>query len=720
MQPIAQNVLSSISSGTPVNAAISGLEASGLKGSTATEKSEQTLIKGEKSQSKRVTDDRKRLLEVSNPNQAQSLKRLKQDFPHTWMTSTDIGGRKLEIVGLNASTKNESPGARLADAAHQHDQADVTQCDSPDGLNNINPTKNYIFQCQENCLELKLMASFDHTTINDWFSPTGKNLLISGCDSLSDHSLRTWRQGVDGNWLENGKITYSQTIFPEFNQSENTLLTINDKDNVRVSTLNSDGRWEKSVALTLPSHDKSGYFSSVHAGFSPLKDQIMSYDQQTGKINVLRADGNGRWTLLTQPEDLKTGKFPLPFKAMNNYLLTCNGTEATIWGCNDKNNCLEKKKVIACNSQIVKAQLSNDEQHALIVPEGNKIIFLACDVDGNWSHIAKIHHPRKLLIYHDRAEFNRIASACFNTSGHYALTRDTDNLSIVSGYDDNGAWVIKKVIQRSDYVVFSPSGRKIRTHFGCGKFKIWDCKNASVSQDKGQLLQHINSDKIIFSPSENLLITYGKQTDFACIWGDDGEGNLIEKLRIYHQGGIRSAVFNAQEDSVMSSSYSDCTVKIHGLDREGKWQEQWVDEQIDVARFSSSGHLALAISQDNSVCILGRHNNGKWMKQALTKPNAYQIRDAQFNRLNDHFLTFGNKKNHTDHNKPGLVQLWSAGDDGKWTIKEQITLDHPVKIAHFDPDGDHLIIRCENNLESATPKGGTALLWKIPANPMQS
>ena len=106
----------------------------------------------------------------------------------------------------------------------------------------------------------------------------------------------------------------------------------------------------------------------------------MSYDPQTGKINVLREDSNGRWTPLTQAKEIshcqQTVTHQLPFEATNHYLLTYQGTTATIWGCSDETHCLEEQKVIECNRQIAGAQLSHDEQHAVIFTESGQAIFL--------------------------------------------------------------------------------------------------------------------------------------------------------------------------------------------------------------------------------------------------------------------------------------------------------------------------------------------------------
>ena len=689
------------------------------------EDDEKTLIKGMEALSTSATDSKKRTLEASEPDQTQSLKRFKREnLPPGRMTGTDIGERKLEIVGMDLSTNHSSPGTRLAtDAAKQHQQANIIQCDSRIETGNIAPTKSHIFQCQENCLEFKLEARFGCYILDASFSPTCKNLLISGCDSFIDHSLRTWRQDAEGNWFENGRVVDSQKIFPQLNQSENTLLSVSHEGNVKVSTLNSDGRWLESVALVRPPLEKS--YLPVKASFSPLQDKIMSHDRQTGKINVLRMDDNGRWTPLTQPKEIshfpKTRIKPESFKASNGYLLTYNGTIATIWGCSDKSNCLEEKKVIVCNKNIGGAELSNDEQHALIFSQGNQVNFLARGVDGSWSQIGEVHHSEQNVNCGRKIVPNRILTASFNASGQYALTRDLAKKYIISGYDDNGAWVEKLKIPSSNKVDFSPSGRKVLARLGSGSFKIWACNSTGDSLEKGQPLKHIDSDKVIFSPSENLLLSYGNQTNYACIWGDDEEGNLIEKARVCHQGGIEDAAFNTQEDSVLTVG-RDCTVKIQGLGRDGKWRERLVvrhQNDIEAARFSSSSRLAFTISLDGTACILGRDDNGEWTLQAVTIPDAYSIEDALFNRLENHFLTYGNKINHNDHDKPGFVQLWGIGDDGKWAKKELITLDHPVKIAKFSPVSDHIMILCENNLESNIPKGGTALLWEIPASPMQ-
>ncbi|WP_257265757.1 WD40 repeat domain-containing protein, partial [Endozoicomonas sp. ONNA2] len=366
----------------------------------------------------------------------------------------------------------------------------------------------------------------------------------------------------------------------------------------------------------------------------------MSYDPQSGKINVLQVDDNGRWTPLNQPKEIihhpKIKTKPDSFKALNNYLLTYNGTTATIWGCSANGDDLEEKKIIGCNSNIGGAELSNDEQHALIFTQGHQVNFLTRDNDGNWLQIAEVCHPEQNVNHGGKIVPNRICKACFNTSGQQALTRDLAKNSIISGYDDKGAWVEKVAIPPCDYAIFSPAGRKVLACFGKGSFKIWDLHSNDNRLDKSQTLSHINSHRVSFSPSENLLLSYGNFSNYACLWGYDGEGNLVEKARVYHQGGIHHAAFNAREDSVLAIS-GDCTVTILWCDKDGKWQELVVRHQnnINDARFSSSGNLAFTVSQDHTACILGRDDNGQWLKQAVTEAADYPIHGAQFNKLDN-------------------------------------------------------------------------------------
>ncbi|WP_163372282.1 WD40 repeat domain-containing protein [Endozoicomonas acroporae] len=599
------------------------------------------------------------------------------------------------------------------------------------GTKSIDPIKARIIQCQANYLELKLATGVGCYIRDVSISPTSKNLIINGRDDENEFSLSIWRQGADGNWLPKGQVKSSDAIFRyQLNQSENTLLSISYDGNISMSTLNSDGRWQEAVVLEHTTTDEK--CPRVKADFSPLQDKIMSYDPQTGKINVMREDSNGRWTPLTQAKEIshcqQTVPHQVPFEATNHYLLTYQGTTATIWGCSDETHCLEEQKVIECNRQIAGAQLSHDEQHAMIFTEGGQAIFLGCDVDGNWSQIGEICHPEWSMNEDYQPCAKPICEAAFNASGHLALTRDTDNTFIISGYDANGdandnPWVVKAKIHRCAEAKFSASGHKLLANSGIGSFKLWDYNSTDHRLVNGQTIYHSGSHKAIFSPSENLLLSYGNETNFACIWGHDEEGDLIEKTRIYHQGGIDYAAFNAQEDCVLTRS-RDRTVKIQALDSQGKRQEPLVVQHrnsIMDARFSRSGRLAYTISLDDTACILGRNDNGQWVKLAVTDSDADFIRDASFNELENHFLTYGNKMNKKDKHQPGLVQLWGMGDDGKWSKKEQIKLDHPVKSAKFSPDGDHLLIYCNDGICYFADflKGGTALLWKIPASPGQ-
>ncbi|WP_257266674.1 WD40 repeat domain-containing protein [Endozoicomonas sp. ONNA2] len=383
---------------------------------------------------------------------------------------------------------------------------------------------------------------------------------------------------------------------------------------------------------------------------------------------------------------------------------------------------------------------------------GSKAIFLGCDVDGNWSQIGEVCHPG----YYSK-ELNQYVSsllyqASFNASRQYALSLDTDNNAIISGYDDQGSWVVKTEIKHcSSNAQFSPSGRKLLAlllnrqdcdktadpvdqgqppehtshHQGFikrtyGNFKLWDCSSPGDRLDNAQTLEHSGANHGIFSPSENFLLSYGTESNGVCIWGYNEEGNLVEKARVSHPVGIIDAAFNAQEDSVLTRSNGN-VVKIQSLDSQGKWQEQLeVEHQRHVykARFSRSGHLAYTFSL-NTACILGRDNNGKWIKQAMTNlVNDYSIEGADFNGLENHFLIYGNKLNRKDKHQPGLVQIWGIGDDGQWAKREQINLDHSVKSAKFSPDDDLLLIQCNNDRNRLrSSKKGTVLLWKMPVGP---
>ena len=136
-----------------------------------------------------------------------------------------------------------------------------------------------------------------------------------------------------------------------------------------------------------------------------------------------------------------------------------------------------------------------------------------------------------------------ICEAAFNASGHLALTRDTDNTFIISGYDANcdaNGQCLGSKNENSQMCrgKFSASGRKLLANSGIGSFTLWDYNSTDHRLVNGQTTYHSGSNKAIFSPSENLLLSYGNETNFACIWGHDEEGDLIEKTRIYHQGGI--------------------------------------------------------------------------------------------------------------------------------------------------------------------------------------
>ncbi|WP_257283080.1 WD40 repeat domain-containing protein [Endozoicomonas sp. SESOKO1] len=742
----------------------------------------------------------KQIKKESDQDQIESRKRLQLMSPPGLTVITDISERK--IAKLDISLKQQSSDAELADAAQQQgeqlskpfDTLHAVKNPSTDdtesvfqktlifeasgtsaniaGLINdlqsrdvvvkvrqpdfIDPLQAEFIQCQTNYLESKQIITFDNRILDASFSLTGKNLVITASDDVDDFSLGIWARDLDGVWLENGSVgDYKEIFHCQLNRSENTLLSSNDDGVVTVYTLNSHGRWVLAKVLEhTPTHKD---YPKVQVAFSPLQDRIMSWDPQTGRINVLYKDSNGLWTPLSQTREIchfqQYGSQQPSFRATDNYLLTYQGASATIWGFSDESNSLEEKKVIECNGNILSAQLSDDEQHALIFTEDHKAVFLGCDIDdGSWSQIAEICHPGLRSSQLNNRFGNVICHGSFNASGQHALTLDADDRAIISGYDDNGDWVVKTEIRDCAKAEFSPSGGKLLARLfkpldcnstgdlpgdgeapgqsgsdeaifsrSYGNYKLWDCSRTGDRLDNVQTLEHSGSSDVIFSPSENVLLSYGVDTNYACIWGYDEEGNLVEKARVGHQGGIDYAAFNPQEDSVLTRSH-DQTTKILSLDSQGKWQEQLMVQhqgRIRDARFSPSGCLAYTVSADKTTCILGRDDSGQWMKLAVTTtPDAYSIEGAFFNELDNHFVVHGNRVNRKFIRQQGLVQLWGIGDDGKWVEKEQIKLESPVKLAKFSPDSEHLLIQChDRRRQFSHSEAAIALLWKIPADP---
>ncbi|WP_422443975.1 MULTISPECIES: hypothetical protein [unclassified Endozoicomonas] len=662
-------------------------------------------------------------------------------------SDTESASQKASTARVSGTTANsdsivpfnKSQGAALLNS--QSGEMDAKKAD--------------IFQCQTNYLELKKVISFGHYVSAARFSPSSKHLVIDALDSQDDRILDIWRQTADGNWSRNGKFREHSFRF-EFNRSENTLLRTSSEGIVTVSKLNSNGFWQEAVVLEHSPCCRGKSYEPVIAGFSPRQDKIMTYDYWAGKIKVLPVDSNGQWTPLTQTQEIshrrQRGPQQPSFKVTDHNLLTYRGGTATIWAFNDDSNCMEVQKVIERSKWIWGAHMSDDEQYAVIFGV-DQAIFLGCDGDGEWSQIGEVCHPKSYSKASNEPITGFIHKASFNASRQYALSIDSNHIAIISGYDENGSWEVKTEIQDCSDARFSACGRKLLAQLykplSCNKtddpldqgqtpdehsdnccegyirrtyksFKLWDCSSNGGRLDKVQTCEHSGSKTVIFSPSENFLLSYGVESNFARIWGYDEEGNLVEKAKAFHRGGVYYAAFNAQEDSVLTRGIGQ-EVKIQGLDGQGKWQEQLVvkhQRQIHECCFSDSGHLAYTVSLDGTACILGRDNDGQWMKQAMTNlVDGYSIEGAQFNGLDDHFLIYGKKINIKDKHQPGLVQLWGLNDDGKWALKEQLKLDYPVKKAKFSPDSDHLLIKCNDDRRGYfRSKSGTVLLWKIPGS----
>ena len=668
---------------------------------------------------------------VPESDQNLTLKQLTQDLPpEPGITATTD---KRKIAELPVSMMQQSSKDGLSGAMQQHGQLPDVAVNNgqPD---TIDPMVEDIFHCQTDYLRLKAKFSFNYGVFDANFSPASEDLVIHG-SSRDDYRLGIWRPGTDGKWLDEHKwhSLAPNAVMRYDNESGGlTILRGNHDGSVLVSKSKDIDPGQDEVALDrTPGNEES---PKEMPDFSPLQDKIITRDVQTGKISVWGEDINGRWTPLTQNKEIRhwpmKDSVQICFGARSNCILTCEGRTATFWNCNDQNKCLEEIKTIECNSKILSVQFSDDERHALILTEGNREVFVGCDADGNWLQIGEISHPEGRLNHLNEHE-GSVDYASINASGQHTLTVDKDRNALISGYNDDGAWVVQTEMQNCAYARFSPSGRKLRASLykpeGSGNetiyrptnviYKVLDCSRP----DKAQTFEHPGSSHIIFSPSEKLLLSYGFGSEFACIWGDDGAGNLVEKARAgNYQTGICRAAFNAQEDSVLTLDFGK-NVKIQGLDSQGKLQKPLVvqnPDSIHDARFSHSGNLAYSITLYNA-CILGREMNGEWIKLAQTNsaPGVYCIKGAHFNGPENHFLTYGNKLDDKDQHQPGLVQLWGIDADGKWVEKDKIVLDHPVGMAKFSPDGDHLFIYCFNERKDpdADSNFSTVLVCKIPA-----
>ncbi|WP_422460191.1 hypothetical protein [Endozoicomonas sp. ALB115] len=670
---------------------------------------------------------------VPASDQTPSLKQLTPDLPPEPGITTTTDQRK--IAELPVSMMQQSSKDGLSGAMQQHGQLPDVAVNNrqPD---TIDPMVEDIFHCQRDYLRLTAQFSFNYGVFDASFSPEDQGLVIHGC-SRDDYRLGIWRPGTDGKWLDEHKwhSLAPNAVLRYDNESGGlTILRDNHDGSVLVSKSKDIDPGQDEVAFDrTPGNEES---PKEMPDCSPLQDKIITRDVQTGKISVWGEDINGRWTPLTQNKEIRhwpmKDSVQICFGARSNCILTCEDRTATFWNCDDQNKCLEKIKTIECNSKILSVQFSDDERHALILTEGNEEVFVGCDADGNWLQIGEIIHPEGRLNHLNEHE-GSVDYASINASGQHTLTVDKDRNALISGYNDDGAWVVQTEMQNCAYARFSPSGRMLRASLykpeGSGSeticrptnviYKVLDCRRPG----KAQTLEHPGSSDIIFSPSEDLMLSYGFDSEFACIWGDDGAGNLVEKARAgNYQMGISHAAFNAQEDSVLTLDLRG-NLKIQGLDSQGNLHKQLVVKHSDHildAQFSHSGNLAYSTSL-GTASILGRETNGEWIKLAQTNSTSnlgvYGIEGVRFNGPENHFLTYGNKLDSNDQRQPGLVQLWGIDADGKWVEKDKIVLDHRVGMVKFSPDGDHLFIYCFNEQKDrdADSNFSTVLVCKIPA-----
>ncbi|WBA84325.1 hypothetical protein [Endozoicomonas sp. GU-1] len=479
-------------------------------------------------------------------------------------SDTESASQKASTARVSGTTANsdsivpfnKSQGAALLNS--QSGEMDTKKAD--------------IFQCQTNYLELKKVISFGHYVSAARFSPSSKHLVIDASDSQDDRILGIWQQTADGNWSRHGRFSEHNFHF-EFNRSENTLLRTSSEGIVTVSKLNSNGFWQEEVVLEHGPCGRGENYEPVISGFSPRQDKIMTYNFRAGKIRVLPADSNGQWTPLTQTQEIRhrrqCGPQQRSFKATDHNLLTYRGATATIWAFNDDSNCMEVQKVIECSRHIWSAQMTDDEQYAVIFG-ADQAIFLGCDGDGEWSQIGEVCHPKSHSKASNEPIIGFIHKAAFNASRQYALSIDSNHIAIISGYDENGSWEVKTEIQDCSDARFSACGRKLLAQLykplPCNKtddsldqgetpdehsdnccdgqirrtyksFKLWDCSSKGGRLGKVQTCEHRGSKTVIFSPAENFLLSYGVESNFARIWGYDEEGNLVEKAKAFHRGG---------------------------------------------------------------------------------------------------------------------------------------------------------------------------------------
>ena len=256
---------------------------------------------------------------------------------------------------------------------------------------------------------------------------------------------------------------------------------------------------------------------------------------------------------------------------------------------------------------------SPDGQHMVAACVDNKIVIYRLEpessrgMDKLWRKLTTISQP------------DEIAQITFNANGQYLATLCDNGFTTISALGSEGEWLKEAVISLNVpviWVTFADNGHRVLLSLQNESGKTYD-RNAG-----GDWVEQIDFKQCarVFSGDGCHVITYsidGKTS--ICSRGADG--TWPNGIVIDDQGQNTSAHFSP--DSKFLLIYQQETIKIFGIDNQGRWAEQAVCDlvarSIMSAKFSNDSRHVLIDYEDDGyhATIISREKSNTWRTTAI-------------------------------------------------------------------------------------------------------
>ena len=228
-------------------------------------------------------------------------------------------------------------------------------------------------------------------------------------------------------------------------------------------------------------------------------------------------------------------------------------------------------------------------------------------MDKLWRKLTTISQP------------DEIAQITFNANGQYLATLCDNGFTTISALGSEGEWLKEAVISLNVpviWVTFADNGHRVLLSLQNESGKTYD-RNAG-----GDWVEQIDFKQCarVFSGDGCHVITYsidGKTS--ICSRGADG--TWPNGIVIDDQGQNTSAHFSP--DSKFLLIYQRETIKIFGIDNQGRWAEQAVCDlvarSIMSAKFSNDSRHVLIDYKDDAyhATIISREKSNTWRTTAI-------------------------------------------------------------------------------------------------------